>query len=386
MVGAGGNANRQQNANNGLSPKQNAAIARAAPKQRAALRAQYMRQRSQNQQRFIGPIQRRPAPKRAPRAAQAPAVRVPRPLGGARNNLSYAFDGFDKRHLPVDEVTAPYTVTNFIGTMEFATKSDMDQVIVVCPRMLAVAGQEAWVGPLADYIAVCYDASQTVGSTLTVLHSLRSQIVDAPPPTADVQYFSVRARLHNLSTKLECLGTNTGLYPPGSAYIGCVPCIENGVFSKGSASGLTIKQAWAEDSISVGYLRSIPAASLVNKPIMVNAAVAENVSYKQWRDLAVPNTGTNVAGLPFLSSLEPIVIYVPRCGTTDTVVNYRLVVGQQWCSRHPHSVMLRSTQKQHGASSPDVWHKAVSAVKDIGIKAAERMGEAAVNNLVRSLT
>ena len=383
MVGAGGNG--RQNArgqNNGLSPKQNAAVARAAPKQRAALRALYLRQRSQNQPVQQRPAQRRPAPKRAP----GPVARVPRPLGGARNNLAYAFDGFDKRHLPVDEVTAPYTITNFIGTMEFATSADTDKIIVICPRMLAMAGQEAWVGPMTDNIAICYDAAENLGGTLTALHDMRSQIVDAPDRTADVQYFSVRARLHNLSAKLECLGTNTGLYPPGSAYVGCVPAIENGVFSKGASSGLTLKHAWAEDSISVGYLRSIPAASLVSKPISINAAVAENVSFKQWRDLAVPNTGTNVAALPFLSSLEPIVVYVPRCGTTDTVVNYRLVVGQQWCSRHPHSVMLRSTQKQHGASSPDMWHKAVSAVKDIGIKAAERMGEAAVNNLVRSIT
>jgi hypothetical protein len=293
---------------------------------------------------------------------------VPRPP-------SFAFDAFDKRHLPVDEITAPYTTTNFVTEMLFGSSTSMDQVIVICPRTLY--SQQQYVGPLTDYIAMQYDANETISGIIPTLQTVRSPIVDAPVLGTAINHLSVRARLHNMSVRLECLGTNTGLYPPGTAYIGKVPTIETGYFSAGGTEALKIKTAWADDSISVGYLRSIPAASLVEKPALLHASVAETISYKSWRDFSVPDTTMNLGSLPFSTALEPIVIYVPRAGAGDTVVNYRIAIAQQWCSRHPHNIMLRSTQKQHPATPPGVWNNAVGAVKNIGEHMLLRAGHAA---------
>lgn len=214
-----------------------------------------------------------------------------------------------------------------------------------------------------------YDANETIDAAIPTLAVVRSLVVDVPEITATEQYFTVRARLHNLSVKLECLGTNTGLYPPGSAYLGTVPAIETGGYTglpTGPVGGATtIKKAWAEDSIAVGYLHSVAAAALVDKPVVVHAAIAENISYKTWRDMAIPGSGVDKGALSFSTALEPIVVYVPRAGSGDTAVNYRLVIGQQWCSRHPHNIMLRSTQKQHPATPPHVWHDHVGSVKDV---------------------
>jgi len=286
------------------------------------------------------------------------------PKAGPARSMPWAFDAFDKRHLPLDETTAPYTTTNFVGVMEFASSATMDQVIVVCPR--TAEPQEFNHGQYTDYLAMRYDASSTIAATVTALDALRSNVIDQPARTATGEYSSVRARLHNMSVRVSCLGTNTGLYPPGSVYLGTVPMIETGFASTGAAEGLTIKTAWAEDSIAVGYIRPISAASLVDRPAVLHSAVAESVSYKVWRDFVVPSTDTNLGSLPFATSLEPIVIYIPRAGSGSTVVNYRLDVAQQWCTRHPHNVMLRATQKQHPATTPSVWNGAVNAVKDIG--------------------
>ena len=309
---------------------------------------------------------------------RAPALRVPRPI-----SLHHAFNAFDKRHLPVDEVTAPYSITNFVNVMEFSTFTDKDQVIVVCPRTLFM--QEMHTGPLTDFIAFRYDAASTIGVATPWLSYVRTPLIDAPALAATRTYSSVRARLHNLSVRLECLGTNTGLYPPGSAYIGTVPALENGDRSTGAQQSLTIKDAWAMDSIMVGYLTSIPAASLVEKPVQVDSAIAENVSYKAWRDVAVPDSAMELGALPFSTALEPIVVYVPRCGEGTTTVQYRMVIGQEWCSRHPNNVMLRATQTQHAATSPDLWHKAVSSVRDIGPKVLARGAEGAIDALVSSV-
>lgn len=322
-------------------------------------------------------VQQQPAVNTAPRAPQAP-----RPPAIPRQ-LHYAFDAFDQRHMPLDEVSAPYTVTNFVNVLEVASSATMDKVVVVCPRTLH--RQELYTGPLSDYIAMVYDANETIDGIIPVLDTIRSPIIGEPALTTEYYQTSVRGRLHNLSVKLECLGTNTGLYPPGSAYIGCVPCIETGDTSGGAQNILTVKKAWAEDSIQVGYIRSFAAASLVERPLKLNAAIAENVSYKAWRDFAVAPSTADKGSMPFSTALEPIVLYFPRCGSGTTVVNYRIVIGQQWCSRHPHNVMLRSTQKQHIATTPDMWHKAVSAVKDIGPQVADRMAAATVSYFARNL-
>jgi hypothetical protein len=309
--------------------------------------------------------------------------------------MSFAFDGFDKRHLPLDEVTAPYATTNFVTTMEFESSASIDQIIVVCPRTLL--RQEQYAGPLTDYVAMLYDAGDPVG-TPPILTS-RCPIVGQPALGLHDSKHSVRARLHNMSVRLSCLGTDSGLYPPGCIFAGAVPAIETGAYSEAGANADTMKKAWAEDNMSVGIIRPFTAARLVSKPLTLDSAIAETVSYKTWRDISVPSASDDLGALSFSTALEPIVIYVPRAGkqgtilsgdtgstaVPGTVVNYRLEIGQQWCSRHPHDIMLRSTQKQHKPTDPGTWHSAVSAVKDVGSKmlggAASRGGEMVVDAL-----
>jgi len=314
-----------------------------------------------------------PARRRAAPRQQQPQQRTPQ----VPRSLAFAFDGFDKRHLPVDELTAPYTVTNFTTVMEFGSSATMDQVIVVCPRQLSL--QETYVGPLTDYIAMRYDAAETIDGSIPTLAVSRCPIIDAPTPVATDITTSVRARLHNLSIRLTCLGTNTGLYPPGCVYAGTVPMIETGTSSGGAAESLTIKHAWANDSIAVGYIKPFSAAKLQEHPLVLHSAIAENVAYKAWSDMAVPGTGRDKGSLSFSTAIEPIVLYIPRAGAGSTVVDYRLEIGQQWCSRHPHNIMLRSTQKQHPATNPGLWHAAISAVKDVGEQLASSVGGAAIS-------
>lgn len=353
-----------------LKAKQQAQVAKAPQAQKANMRAAFERQNG------LAPQVQAKGRAQQPRARRAPARKALANIPRSIHPTAYAFDGFDKRHMPIDELTAPYTTTNFLSVMEFTSSSSMNQIIVVCPRMLQ--RQETYVGPVTDYIAMRYDGAETLDSAIPTLDTLRSPIIDSPPLTTSPQYLSVRARLHNLSIRLECLGTNNGMYPPGSVYLGAVPTIENGSTSTGAAEALTLKQAWADDSIMVGYLRPVSAASLVGKPAILNATIAENITYKSWFDLSVPGSGTDKGSLGFSTALEPIVLYIPTAGAATTVVNYRLEIGQQWCSRHPHNVMLRSTQKQHPATSPDNWHKAVGAAKDFGEHLLQQVGGEAV--------
>jgi hypothetical protein len=350
-----------------LTAKQQAQVAKASPARKVELRAMYGRQ---SKTATVPAPPRNRAQRASPPRVRLQQRKVPRPLG-------FAFDGFDKRHLPTDEMTAPYTTTTFINVMEFGSATDMDQVIVVCPRRLYAV--ENRYGPMTDYIAMRYDAAETIVDAIPILESTRAPIIDTPARAATRGYTSVRARLHNMSVKLECLGTNTGLYPPGSAYIGTVPMIEGGPTSTGGEESLTVKQAWAEDSIMVGYLKSLSAASLVEKPATLHASVAETTSFKAWDDFAVPETGINLGSMGFSTALEPIVIYIPRAGAGTTVVNYRVVIGQQWCSRHPHNIMLRSTQKQHSPTTPNLWHQAVGALKDAGGNLLQQAGGAAID-------
>lgn len=358
-------------------------------KQKATLSSATPAQRSSMKKSLAGPAQPKAKgrpDRRARNGRRAPVAQIPRPLATSQaggRHASRAFNAFDKFHLPLDEVTAPYAVTDFMGVMEFESSVTIDQVVVICPR---VYNQEVSTGPLTDYIAIRYDASETLTGPISSLETLRAPIIDAPAVKDTWQYTSVRARLHNLSAKLECMGTNTGLYPPGSAWLGTVPCIEPGPTSVGASEvTLTLKQAWAEDSIAVGYLKSTSAAALVDKPAFVHAAIAENVSYKTWRDLSVPPSSTVVGSMPFSTAMEPIVIYIPKCGAGTTVVNYRLTVAQQWCSRHPHNIMIRSTQKQHPATKPDLWNKVVSSVKNAGPQLAENAAHGLLNYLTRSM-
>lgn len=353
-----------------LSPKQEARLALTPPAEKAKLKAQYKEQRAQNAQakkKAQAPRQQQQQPPQ--RALARTTTQVPM-------SYKYAFDGFDKRHLPLDEVTSPYTTSNFDTIMEFQSKHNVGQVIVVCQRSLY--SQETYVGPDTDYIAMMYDDTETIDGSIPTTLTARAPIVNAPDRAETKTDFSVRGRLHNLSARLECLGTNTGLYPPGSVYIGKVPCIETGAHSEAAKESLTVKQAWADDSIAVGYLKSYPAAYLVSSPVVVHSTIAENVAYKSWNDFAVPATTTDLGSMGFKTALEPIILYIPKCGAAGTVVDYRLILGQQWCSRHPHDIIVRSTQKQHGSTPPDMWHKVVAAAKDAGPKLLEQAASSAL--------
>lgn len=345
-----------------LTAKQQAQVAKAPAGQKANLKAMFERQNKE-------------AGKRAATRAKARPARSVR-LVPAPKGLIAAFDGFDKYHMPVDEVTAPYTTTNFITVMNFASSTTMDQVIVVSPRLAS---------SLTDYIAVQYDANETIGGTIPYLGLARCPVLGQPAVSGDWQSFSMRGRLHNLSVRLGCLGTNTAMYPIGAVYLGTVPTLENlemrlssGTSSTGSQ---TIKTAWAEDSIAVGYIRPVSAASLIEQPVTLHAAVAETVAYKTWSDFQVPPNTVDLGSLPFTNALEPIVLYIPRVGAGSTVVDYRLEIGQQWCTRHPHDVMLRATQKQHVPTPPNEWHKALSAVKNIGEAVLSRAANVAMDAL-----
>jgi hypothetical protein len=295
-------------------------------------------------------------------------------------SLAYAFDAFDKRHLPTDETTAPYTTTNFLSVIEFGSSPTMDKILVVGVRVLANA--QTTVGPMCDTIAALYDANEDFIGSIPTLQTLRCPIINTPPMVADAQVgTSVRVRLHNLSVRLQCLGTNTGLYPPGSAYVGAVPCLEIG---SGSVivgdEAAKLKRAWAEDSINVGHIRSVSAAALVKAPVVVHAAVAESVEYRAWDDVSIPSANRDIGSLGLHPGLEPILIYLPRTGAGDTVVNYRVEVGQQWCVRHPHDIIVRATQKQHTATPSTVWNSAIASVKDIGEHLLNRAGQAAIDS------
>lgn len=347
-----------------LTAKQAARVNKAPQAQKDALRSLYKRQNANS-------ARPKPPPPRQTKKRTG-ALAVPRSIG-------YAFDGFDKRHLPIDELTAPYATTNFVTVMEFGSSAIIDQVIVVCPRKHNT--QEVYAGPLTDYIAMRYDAAERIVGSIPTLDAARCPIIDMPEPGTGDTFTSVRARLHNQSIRLSCLGTNTGLYPPGGAYVGTVPMIEVGGQSTGYAESLTIKQAWADDSIAVGYLKSVSAAKLQDRPFVLHSAVAEAMSYKSWNDMSVPASTTNRGSMSFSTALEPIVLYIPRAGAGNTVVNYRLEIGQQWCSRHPHNIMLRATQKQHPATAPSLWHAAVGAVKDVGEQLMNHAGGAAMEAL-----
>lgn len=310
----------------------------------------------------------RDQPRRAP--ARKALANVPKPL-------SYAFDGFDKRHMPLDDHTAPYTTTNFTNVMQFSTAPDLDQIVVIAPRVFGE--QETYNGPMTDYIAIRYDADETIDGSIPHLAVERSPLLGGVAPAATLQRSSIRGRLHNMSVRLQCLGTNTGLYPPGVAYVGSVPTLEIGTYS--SQAGIKIREAWAVDSIEVGYLKSVSAVSLVEKPVTLHAGVAESITYKSWNDFCIPPTDKNVGALGISTSLTPIVIYIPKCGAGSTAVDYRLEIAQQWCTRHPFDVMMRATQKQHTASQPSEWNKAVNTVKDIGEHLLERAGHTALDVL-----
>jgi len=350
-----------------LTQKQLDAIRRAPAKDRIKL-----------QQGFAAQLSQKPpavaVPKRAPRARQATS-RVPRPLTRPKNGAhAYALDGFDQRHLPTDESTAAYAVTNFVTPFEFTSSATMDKIFVVAPRHNATS--ELFIKTnLTDTIGVLYNAA-SAQNALFALGSARSPILGLPTLTASPQFTSIRGRLHNLSVRVECLGTDSGLFPPGSCYVGRVPSIDGG--STAGLSTKSLKETWAEDSIAVGYLTSFSASSLMSRGCTVHSTVAENVQFKQWHDMAVQGSSTETGILSISTALEPIVIYVPRAGSGETVVNYRVNIAQQWCTRHPNNPAMRATQTIHEPSTPGLWNDVVSQMRSIGGAVLTDLGPGAV--------
>jgi len=358
-----------------LTKKQETQVAKAAKNRRAALRAAF---EQQNAQRQAAPPKKTNANTSQPKKAQAKAKPRPQPA----SPLAHAFNAFIPHHLPVDEVTAPYTVTNLLGIMEFSSSPTVDKVLVIAPRM--ANRQEAYVGPLTDYIGILFDAGQHLTHTVPMEKTLRSAVVGALPLETTQQHLSTRGRLHNLSAKIECLGMNNGMLPPGAAYIGRVPFLETGITSEASEGNMTLLEAWIDPAITVGYLQSFSAASLASSPCTMHSTVAESVSYKQWQDFVIPAVATHVGSLPISTALEPIIVFVPKCGATGAEVNYRVTVGQEWCTRHPNNALLRATQKQHTATPPAIWHNAVAAAKRVGETLLGRAGAIAETYAVRA--
>jgi len=355
-----------------LTKKQEAQIAKADKSRRASLRATFERQNAQKRAA--------PAKKAAPaQPRRAKAIAKPSPKSPI-DHLAHAFNAFVPRHLPFDETTAPYTVTNLVGIIEFESSHTHDKVLVIAPRMYNTAEStggnvlQGPHGPMTDYIAFLYSADAAHTSSVSHLKSLRSAVIGTPSPELTAQYYTTRGRLHNMSAKIECLGMNSGMLPPGAAYIGRVPTLETYSFHSETSGAADLLASWVEPAISTGLLQSVAAAALVSSPMTLHATIAETVAYKQWYDFAVPGTGTNVANLPISKALEPIIVYVPKCGASGAEVNYRVTVGQEWCTRHPHNVLLRATQKQHDATPPGVWHSAVSAAKRVGDSLLGRAG------------
>lgn len=333
----------------------------------------------------VAPV--RPVRRGLMRAGGAPRVLRQRPVPIPRS-MAWAFDGFDKRHLPLDEFTAPYTVSNLVSTIELSSSPTVDKIVIVSPFKYSQFSDS---GPsLTDFIAVVYDGSKT-GSTLTHLQSVRSPIIGAKQ-TDELQHMDLRGRLHNLSVRVQCLGTSSGLYPPGIVYCGAVPSIETGG-NHTSLGTKTLWESWIEQSVAVDYLKGIPAVSLMGKACedngLIHATVCETISYKTWREFYIPASSFEEATLAVNSALEPIVIGIPRCGTATNAVNYRIVIGQQWCTRHPNNPVLRATQKQHKATPPGVWHSAMSSVKSgvaaVGNAAAQGLATGALEALGRSM-
>jgi len=373
-----------------FSNRQQKRIAEAKGPQKARLRNQYRAQKNQTAaQKTNGGT---PVPPPVPRAARRQRQRPQNPVYGmSKPNLPpahahlAAFSGFNDFHLPTDEQTAPYKVTNLINIMEFASDPNMDQIVVICPRVVTdremrISGTSAdpWMiananGPLCDVIAVRYNAASGVNDAQNHLGDYERAAFAGliPEPPSSYSTLSMRARIHNMSVRVECLGCDGGFYPSGNLYIGTVPMIEGGGSAEAPSGGqpnttsnfYTMKKMWAENSIAVGYLRSHSAHSLLDGKEF-HSTVAENITYKSWNDVIVQATNMCEGSFPFQMSMEPIVVYVPRAGTSTVQMRYKLTIGTQWCTRHPTDVLLRAGQRRHEPTHPTTWNSAMQTVRN----------------------
>jgi hypothetical protein len=305
-----------------------------------------------------------------------------RVVGGVPN--ASAFDGFSNAHLPCDEQTAPYRVTNLRNIIEVSTSDVTDKVLVICPRVmgelefLPPAGHRiaANDGALTDVIATLYDCSQRVHFVTPVLDSVRSAFAGTVTPDAnDPISLTLRARCHNLSIHVKCLGCASGLLPSGQVWIGAVPMLEGGGTAEAPTPGVggatdqanseTILKRWCEANRDSGYLKSHGAGELFSGPGQkCHTMVAENVANRKWSDVVVPSASVQPSSLHFHNGLEPIVVFFPKCGNDQNSMQYQISIGCQWTTRHT-DIMLRAGQHDHQPSATPMWNRAIQAAMKV---------------------
>jgi len=378
-------------ANWDYSPKQKAKIAAAKGPEKTRLRELYNQQHRDSQSWAKPSTKAPPAPqnnrkKPAPKRGNNNVVKFQCPPKG----LHHAFNAFDKRHMPLDEHTSPYTVSNFSSILEFPSSSVINQIIVVGMRMYhgASGTYDREARKMTDVCAILYNADGnwlTGGGPVPPLQVLHTPILgggDQGAPVGTTDTF-IRARIHNLSASLQCAGASSGLYPVGRVYYGTVPSIEMAITAQGPGDP-SLKSAWADNPISVGLLKPTTAAALLHKPVTLHATPAEAVVYKEWRDMIIPVAGYEYSSNDITHGLEPMIFYIPKT-SGDVSVQYTLTVGQQWCTRHPQEPILRATMKQHTATEPAEYSRAVATAKRVGTQLAGRVASGALNMLEETL-
>jgi len=289
-------------------------------------------------------------------------AKVPRPLRMERHPLN----AFNNIHLPLPERTAPYITTSLVESLEVSTAS-YGQVVIVAQR--SGYDPEFNLGPVTDYIAIVYNAADTVdkadSALLTPLKVARHKLADGLPRGYNSTYFSLKHRLHNLSARIECLGTTGAGMPPGDTFVGRVTMAETGSTSSAFRNASTYYDAFVDKARSVGVLRSITNASLQRRPLTMHAIVAEPERYKEWSDLYIPPASAGINALDTWPGLTPLIWYIPpQIG--DSVVSFRMNIAMQFCSRHPDVLVARANHRQQEPSTHSAWNAAVSSVEDIG--------------------
>lgn len=115
-----------------------------------------------------------------------------------------------------------------------------------------------------------------------------------------------------------------------------------------------------ETGIAPGYLRFHSAVSLQNKAKTIHSTPQESIAYKDFSDFYRTAT-VSIYEHPAYS-FEPIIVYIPPTSATSHTV-YHITVGQQWCTRHPASPLMRSAQNQYSPSAPGLHERAVLDTK-----------------------
>jgi len=276
------------------------------------------------------------------------------------NNLSRAFNAFDPGHLPLSDCVAPYLLTNLSTQFEIEAGASVGKVIIVCPWNYAFnSGASAYgskTGYLTDTIAKSFaeDADFKGPGTHHTSHLI--------PGAVDGET-SLRGRLHNLSVKISCTGTSSGMAPSNGIYMGAVPALDwmTSTSITGEHSDFTIFSKCVEPAMAPGYITFTSAIDLSRRPRTVHSTPQEAIAYREFSEFFKPLASQHVYEHPAYS-FEPILIYIPHTTATSATV-YHVTVGQQWCTRHPANPLLRSAQVQHAPSPHGSLDRAILSVK-----------------------